>query len=54
MSRLEKLQPVLIVLSAAIGLLLARTNRMTNLAEGAIEPLLMILLYATFLRQQRY
>jgi len=49
MSRLEKLQPLLILLSAIIGLLSAHTNRLTQLAEGAIAPLLIVLLYTTFL-----
>lgn len=49
MSWLEKLQPLLILLSAAIGLLLARTTSIAQLAEAAIAPLLIVLLYTTFL-----
>jgi ACR3 family arsenite transporter len=45
----ERLQPVLILLSVAVGLGLAPINGMANIASGVIVPLLGMMLYATFL-----
>ncbi|TVP71157.1 MAG: hypothetical protein EA342_00605 [Leptolyngbya sp. LCM1.Bin17] len=45
----ERLQPVLVLLSVAVGLGLAPVNGMANIAAGLIVPLLGVMLYATFL-----
>ncbi|QZZ21184.1 arsenic resistance protein [Leptothermofonsia sichuanensis E412] len=45
----ERLQPVLILLSVAVGLGLAPINGMASIASGVIVPLLGAMLYATFL-----
>ena len=48
-SSFERLQPLAILLSATMGLVLSRAGFATQLAEIAIEPLLVAVLYATFL-----
>ncbi|MFB6277534.1 MAG: arsenic resistance protein, partial [Halothece sp.] len=49
MSAIERLQPLFILLSATVGLILASVETLTQLAESAIAPLLIAVLYATFL-----
>ncbi len=48
-SPFERWQPLAIFLSATMGLVLSRAGFATQLAEIAIEPLLVAVLYATFL-----
>ncbi len=45
----ERLQPVWILLSVAVGLALAPVNGMAPFASGVIVPLLAVMLYTTFL-----
>lgn len=49
MSAIERLQPLFILLSAIVGLMLSPVENLTQLAESAIAPLLIAVLYATFL-----
>lgn len=49
MSLFDKIQPILVVLSVVVGLVLARFEWLTAPAAVTIAPLLAVMLYATFL-----
>ena len=49
MNQVEKLQPLFILLSATMGLLLSPVESLTEVAQSAIAPLLIAVIYATFL-----
>jgi len=45
----EKLQPVIIIVAALIGLLLGKTTKFGDISVHLVEPFLMVLLYFVFL-----
>jgi ACR3 family arsenite efflux pump ArsB len=49
MSRFDKLQPLFVLLSVLIGLVLAQVSELPQIASFLIVPLLAMMLYATFL-----
>jgi len=49
LSTIERLQPLFILLSATLGLILSSVGSLTEVAQSAIAPLLIAVLYATFL-----
>jgi len=48
MELLEKLQPVIIIASALIGLLFGKTTKFGDISVYLVEPFLMVLLYFVF------
>ncbi|WP_113927704.1 arsenic resistance protein [Bacillus sp. P14.5] len=50
MSRFEKLYPVIILLSILLGLILGSVNSIRSMADFAILPLLMAMLFFTFIQ----